>query len=132
MKKSRSLLAPSRSLLRPAPVPRSKSSLPFGLSSDPGSPGIDEAALAEFSDTIACVQVLEQSFPRSLLAAAAVSIPKGVSIKQNPSDATVAPAPFPVVLVSQLYGQESSLARFFFAASPVTCAGCDGLQVLHG
>jgi hypothetical protein len=103
MKKSRSLLAPSRSLLHPAPVPRSKSSLPFDVSSGPGSPGIDEAALAEFSDTMACVQVLEQSFPRTLLAAAASSAPKGVPVKQEPSDATTAPAPFPVIFVSQLF-----------------------------
>ena len=102
MKKSRSLFASAAAAMAPAPKPVVKSLAP-AYTVEEVAPESPSAALFAVSDTLACIMVLEGSFPGPVLAPIPLSYAKlPRSSTEVPEPATIKPAPFPVVLISQL------------------------------
>lgn len=98
MKRKASLFATGAAGLRPAPT--KKSTVDIGPEIEPASP---TAAAGVLSDTLAVIMALERSFPGPVLAPLD---PKAVlSDGSGPPEVPpmIKPAPFPVVLQSQLY-----------------------------
>lgn len=91
--------ASSRSVLAAVPPPKPPKDLPLCPIAEDESP---LGALLDLTDTMATVMVLEAAFPLSVLApGTAVTLPRAGSVGVA-APAVLHPAPFPVVLLSQL------------------------------